>query len=576
MGIQIDTFKISKYHVDGLYIKLDKKLILKAQKVTIPQSKADPSSRNIGKTFGNIKYLLTFFEHIDLKEIDFNNNVLAIYYLDNILQVSTNDYLIRGNIHREGKILKGNVPILELKKKNIVLRGEFSYDLHEDVLETKGKFLFQKIAGDFEARKKKKDISFSLRSDTFSDLHTVVKTFHLSSSVESWIIDKIRAKNYKLQSFQGKGNIGEKGFSLDAQSIKAKALLNDVKIDFHEGLEPVNAKNIIVTYSSKKGLLFTLTEPIYRGRDLSGSKVAIRGLGSKETMLSLDLRLVTPFDDIIQKILNAYHLTIPITQTKGDLNGTLKIDIGLNYHHFNVASRLTFSESNVSIGNVPFHILNGTVIYANNDITLDNIHLKETKYEGFLNGTVNLMKHEAKLVFDAKYIHLKAKNKTLFTLKNTKLPFWINYKNDLIISVPKLSLKFISQKDKMLLQLNDLIKIKPYVEQMSWYENGGNVEFITKDFSSFHFKGQMKPSKCFIYEEKDKCKTRIPFHGKVTKKNVYFYAFDKRISYNKLKSRVDINNLNIDLKVFLENSKKAKKSVKKEKKRKRKQYNYCR
>ena len=76
VGIKIDTLSISHYQVNGLYIKLDKKLTLKADKVVIPKRKASPSAGRIDKTLENIKYVLTFFDHIDLKKIYFNNNIL--------------------------------------------------------------------------------------------------------------------------------------------------------------------------------------------------------------------------------------------------------------------------------------------------------------------------------------------------------------------------------------------------------------------------------------------------------------------------------------------------------------------
>ena len=153
IGIKIDTLSISHYQVNGLYIKLDKKLTLKADKVIIPKSKASPSAGRIDKTLENVKYVLTFFDHIDLKKIHFNNNILDIYYLDNVLQLSSKDYLVRGNIHREGKMLKGDISALQLKQHDIVIRGEFSYDLNEDILQTEGKFLFKELTGSFLANK---------------------------------------------------------------------------------------------------------------------------------------------------------------------------------------------------------------------------------------------------------------------------------------------------------------------------------------------------------------------------------------------------------------------------------------
>jgi len=62
-----------------------------------------------------------------------------------------------------------------------------------------------------------------------------------------------------------------------------------------------------------------------------------------------------------------------------------------------------------------------------------------------------------------------------------------------------------------------------------------------------------------LYEDSDTCKTRVPIEGVVTDDDVKFYAFDKRLSYSKKKSRISLKNLNIDLKKFLDTKKKEKK-----------------
>ena len=565
LGIEIDTFKFSKYRVEGLYLKLDKKLILKAQKVSIPLSKASPSTRHIGETFENIKYLLTFFKHIDLKEIHFNNNILAVYYSDNILQVSSNDYLIRGNIRREGKMLKGTVPILQLKKRNILLRGDFSYDLHDDILETKGTFLFQKISGDFNVTKMQKNITFSINSDVFSDLHSLVDTFNLSTHIKTWIVDKVQAKKYELTSLKGKGSIQNKGFVLDTASLTGQALLKKVKIYFKEGLDPISAQSGTLTYNKKHGLVFDLDSPTYLERKLDGSEASIRGLDTNETMLTLNLHLDTPFDTVIHNILKAYDIHIPFTQKTGNINGTLKIDIGLKNDYFDVKSALILSESNILIGKMPLHILSGQVSYEKQQITLKNISIQEPQYEGILSGTIHPNQQLANLVLYAQKVQLKSKKQTIFNLKHTKLPFSIDYNKHLIITIPKLSLTIKTQKDITTFKISDLKKVKSYVTDSEWFENGGELIFKTKDFKTFQFQGIMKPKECFFYEKQNVCKTRIPFHGTASKKNVYFYAFGKRIRYDKLKSHIHIKDINIDLKVFLEKKQKNKKTKKQKK-----------
>ncbi len=162
-GIKLDTFKVADYNVDGLYIKLDKKLILTADNVIIPKSKTDPSFNSVDDTFERINYALTFFESIELKNIIFNNNIMAIKFSNDYLKLSSKDYTVIGTVKREGKMLKATIPLLELKEHNLSIGGKLRYDLHEDILTTEGNFTFNDAFGKFNASKKGNEDRFWIK-----------------------------------------------------------------------------------------------------------------------------------------------------------------------------------------------------------------------------------------------------------------------------------------------------------------------------------------------------------------------------------------------------------------------------
>ena len=558
IGIKFDTFQVSRYHVDGLYIKLDKKLILEADKVIIPKRKANPSLHRIDETLESIKYLLTFFGHIDLKEIHFENNILGIYFHDNILQLSSNDYLVRGNVRREGKMLIGTIPILQLKKHNITMRGEFSYNFHDDVLTTEGKFLFQKVSGNFWASKIKDKINFRVQSNTFSDLKSIVDEFNMIPVVKSWVIDKVQAKHYKLISLTGIGNIVNRAFKLDLDSLKAEALFSDVSIHFKEGLAPVEAPSFILRYSNDNGLFFDLEKPRYLGKNLDGSTVSIVNLRDDNTTLKLNLKFDTVFDNYVQKILEAYKVNVPVLQKSGKVNATLDMDIGLKKASVSVKSDVTFSKGEILVKGLKFPVDKGELQYENGLITLKDIDLNHTMYVGKLNGTINTVEDNAEFIFDAKKVLLQAGKEKVASLKDESIPFNLDYKNDTIINIPKFTLSLKNTKEKTTLKISHLSTIKKYLSDVIPIEEGGSLEISTKDFETFNFKGLMKRNSCFIYEDNNLCKTRVGFHGYAKKDNLNFYAFEDRLHYDKLKSRIHIKNLNIDLEKFLAQDKKSK------------------
>ena len=551
VGVEIDTFKASGYRVDGLYIKLDKKLTLKADKVVIPQRKENPSFDRIDETLESIKYLLTFFKHIDLKKIVFDNNILGIYFYDNILQLSSKDYLVRGNVHREGKMLVGDIPILQLKEHNITMRGTFTYDLHKDILTTHGKFALNHFIGDFEAKKIDNKVAFSIKSKPFSDLKTLIHRVKLLPAVRSWIVDKVKAKQYQILHFTGEGNIVNKHFQINLDSLKAKMILNDVDVAFKEGLPPVTTDRLEINYADNIGLSFRFANVEYEGRNLKGSSVKIVNLRDNNTTLKLNIQALTPIDEIIHTLLAAYHIYVPVTQKEGEVNATIRLDIGLKEKSFDSQVLIDLKQNTFMVGKIPFSVQSGNVSLKRDHVYLKDIEIKDKYYAGKLQGTIDLKNSVFKSIFYAKFITFKEQNKVLFDLKNKTIPFELLYKDTLAFKIPKYNVALTYTKKQTVLNMDKLSTLLPYVPDAIDVVENGNIVVKTKDFKRYRFKGVMQRKSCFLYENNNKCFSNIPFNGTLVNGKLSMYGFNGRVKYEKEKSRLTLKNINIDLEKFL-------------------------
>ena len=569
-GIKLDTVNVADYNVDGLYIKLDKKLILKADNVIIPESKSDPSFDNIPETLERVKYILTFFDSIELKNIMFDNNTMSIKFNDDFLELSSKDYEIIGSVRREGKMLKATIPLLSLKEHNLTISGKFRYDLQEEILSTKGFFTLYDASGEFNASKEGNKIDFGLSSDTFTDLKSIIDKFNLTEGVRSWVVDKVKADNYKLLSLTGKGTVENSTFKMDFDALNGEVLFADAKIHFKENLAPVLAPNLLLTYHNG-GLYFDLKEPTYEGISLKGSKVSILNLLNSHTNLKLKIRADNRFDSKIQNLLKAYNLLLPLNQTSGKVNVLFMADIGLKNSYKDFFVNVDFSKGDVWLEKAKLPVVKGNVQYKKGFITLKDIYLKDVLYEGKLDGKIDVQKKKADLILDAKTITLGDEKEKFFVLKNETIPFELKYEKNINVEISKLSIKLTNDDNETTIHLNDLSKIKTYLPDPGPLEEGGDMEIKTKDFKTYTFKGILKRRSCFLYEKDDQCKTRVPFQGKVTAKDLDFYAFNKRFYYNKATSRVKIENLNIDLEEFLKAKKKKAKKENTKKKDKVKQ-----
>ncbi len=561
VGIHADNLTFGHYKIDGLYIKLDKKLTLKAHNIVIPQSKAKPSFDNLDKTFDNIKYLFTFFDYIELEKIHFKNNELNIIFADDILYITSDDYEIAGNIQREGQKFIADVSILHLKKDNIDIKGELVYYSKSNRLEAKGEFDAYHIKGKFEASKEKKNIDFSLNSEAFTDLKTLIEKFSLEETVKSWIVEKVQAKRYRLYYLRGRGVLEDGDFKMDFDALKGNMLFEDVKIYYKEELSPVLAESFILTHK-KGGLYFDLKNPMYKDRSLAGSKVAITNLvGKKPTILKLDLHIKSVIDSIVQEILKAYKLQIPVTQKGSMAKVDVKIDIPLkeSSKKTSVFVNVDLGKGDVYINKTKLPVVKGNAQYDKGNITLKNVNLQESWYTGVVNGKIHLNTKKADLTFKAKEVQIGQKEK-FFVLKNKSLPVTLDYNKNVIAKIPSLQLKVEGRAEDMLIEVGDLKKIKPYLKNLGLQVDGGSLDITTKDFETYTFKGTLHRKSCFFYEKDNVCHTRVPCSGTITKNGVDFYAFNKRLHFNVAKSRIKLKNLNIDLKKFLSSREKIKKS----------------
>lgn len=563
-GIKFDTFKVADYNVDGLYIKLDKKLILEAENVIIPQSKEDPSFDNIPEALERVKYILTFFDSIELKNIVFDNNTMSIKFKDDFLELASKDYEIIGSVRREGEMLKATIPLLSLKEHNLTMSGKFIYDLDEEILSTEGFFRLYDASGRFNASKDGNKIDFGLNSDTFTDLKSIIDKFDLVEGVRSWVVDKVQADNYTLLSLSGKGTVENSTFKMDFDALKGEVLFTDTKIHFKENLPPVLAPSFILTYKNG-GLYFDLKEPIYEGISLQGSKVSILNLLNSYTNLKLKIRANNPFDTTMQNLLKAYDIDLRLNQTSGKVNVLFMADMGLKNSYKDFFVNVDFSRGDIWLEKVKLPVVKGNVQYKKGLITLKDIYLKDVLYEGKLDGSLDVQKKKADLILDAKTITLGDEKEKFFILKDQEIPFVLDYAKNIDVEIPKLSIKITNKEKETSIRLNDLNKIKPYLPDTGPIENGGDMEIKTKDFKTYTFEGMLKWTSCFLYEKDDQCKTRVPFQGHVTPEGLEIYAFSKRFYYNKANSRVKLTNLNFDLEKYLNTQKKKakKKEIKK-------------
>ncbi|CAA6804102.1 MAG: Unknown protein [uncultured Sulfurovum sp.] len=602
---------VGPYNIEGLYIKLDKKLTLKANRVVLPKSNDTSSLEDIDKSFDTIKYIFTFFDYIEINNMNIDDDKINLIFADDLLYVSNNMYEIAGTIDRTRKKLKADISLFHLKNENIDFNGTVTYDLRTHSVVAKGDFSAYEIEGSLTVQKESENITFNVQSDTFENVKPVINRFTLSPAVKAWIVDRVQAKRYTLKSLSGKLIVNDESYKMDFDALQAEVLFEDVKIFYKESLDPVLAKSFLLRYENK-ALYFDLNAPSYKMKDMNKSKLSIVNLGKKDTTLHLDLHMKTAMDTQLEEVLTAYDIALPVKH-KGDLvDVNLKMDIPLGRKPVNkksvdkkppkkptvfvnvdlyegtlwyknikvklkkgnvqfdnqkqspIVTKLMLAPGALAIGETTLLVESGKVSYANDLVTIDNVKMKESWYKGSVDGIVELDKQKASLKLDIEKVSIGDKEK-FFVLENKKLNFYLRYKNNLRMDIPGLDITIKKQKKSMSFELNNLAKVKPYVHNLPIDVDGGSLNIVKRGLEHYTLEGVLKRAACYFYSDDGKCHVSVPITGTIKNNSVHIYAFKKAFHFNSDKSRITLKKLNFDLEQFLSDTKNVtkKKTVKK-------------
>jgi len=135
-GFSIQNIQHSNITIGKLYIKIDKKIILKTENIYYLSKKSDNKEINFKETDKLIKTLLQyllFFQEIEIKNLTINQNMIKkIEYKNNHFQIETADIKTTAILTPNNQQTKFNIKELTLKKYNYKLKnikGSFYSDL---------------------------------------------------------------------------------------------------------------------------------------------------------------------------------------------------------------------------------------------------------------------------------------------------------------------------------------------------------------------------------------------------------------------------------------------------------------
>jgi len=546
-GIAIERLKLYNVNIKGLYLKLDKKLILKANNVVIEHSKKPLKVSSIDKIFDRMKYGFRFFEFIQLKSVNFKNNHYYLTYVNSVLHIVSDEYESVVDIKRTDEKLHADISLLYIKKEDITLSGKLIYNMRSGDINAKGSYRAYDLQGAFTLDKLAQKVSLKLDANKTTSIDKVINRFIKNPKTNAWILQRIKAKKYWLDELSAKGEIVNGEFQLDVDSIYGLLHARDIDVYFNKNLaHPVDVKKLKLIYQ-KGALIFNLGSPSYQDKNITHGKVTIEGLDNHKPYLHLDLDLTSRFDKKILGILNAYKLNIPLLQSSGETNASLYIGVNLKNSKVKFLGDFNLSKGILKIKDAPLAIDYGEVSYANKIVSIKKAHLHNALYKGKVKGEVDVRAKRVELDVDLDYFRVAKKRKKIVNITKMKFPLTLHYAKGVRCEIPSLHTKIYQEKSNTVIDLANIAKIKSYIPALPSMVDGGKVKLYTKNFKEFRLSGYATWKECFLYSKKGVCHTRLPLSATIKKGHLKLDLFGKKIKFSSYNDTIYVNGMHIDL-----------------------------
>ena len=552
-GISIQQLTLPKLKIERFYIKLDKKLIVRAHKIEYKRdSKSKTSVYEINKIISYFKYLNPIFKSISLKNIIYNDEKVNILYKDNIFYVDSKFLTIDANVTQDNKKnIKMNIKQMILKDYQLELKGNLTLDLRDKTYSYDGKFDLLNISGNAKIKINKNLLYYDLNTASFNSLAPVMKYLKSKVFIEplarEWIYKKIKAKKYKLNYLIGKFNIKTKEFY--PLFIKGLATAKDVKIKFNPSVTPAYARTVKVKLENNK-LYFNLTKPTYEKKIINVNNLYIYNLLTTKNGIVVDIKSRTLLDKYIHNILKSFKIDIPINQIDGKNSSNLILDIRFKPYSINVKGEFLISHSHFKLLGIPFFTKHAKIRLDNQNVYLKNYNLSYQKlFDIETTGIFKIKKGSYNGKADINSLLISLKNSPILDIKKLKNePVNIKIgKKENIITFDNLKTKLLFKKGRNKFILKDISKYKKYSNFARQNDiKSGSLIVKTKDFKNYKARLKLYDINTpFIYKKKKIKDLDISIETDGDK--IKAFTDDHKISliYNNKHMILNLNNIDV-------------------------------
>ena len=505
-GIKIDHLVLPYADIKKLYIKLDKKLIVKADYLKIKKSykKTDTKSQLLSiKNY--LKYFHQFFKELDIRQLKYKNQTLRLKYIYNKFFLDTDELYFLASISMSNRSnIKMDIKNLYLKHFYTYFQGKLNINLTTNSMDFDGSFTTHSLKGFAKLTLDNNMLNYYIYNTSAKNIAPFMDYLNskikINKEISNWIYRYIIAKKYKLHYIYGKINIKTKEFYPNL--IRAEATANSVKIKFHKKLKSAFAKKVDVILKNDT-LFFKLFKPTYEGIDLNGSKVTITHLVGKGAAIEVILKATHPLDKKIKQILEAYSVDIPLYQKSSVTQSLLRLYIPFKPYSFHIKGYFYTTNSDIYFKGVKFHTKKAKILLDDNIVKLDNSNISYKKlFDINSSGVFDTHKNIYIGNINVNKLYLKYKNEVILDTNQTKSSTVINFsKNTVYLPDVNTTLTFGKKNRFVFNSIKKIYNISPLLKK--YHINNAKAILSTNDFDTYRLKGKvLYKNNILLYDNK--------------------------------------------------------------------------
>ncbi|AAP78170.1 hypothetical protein HH_1573 [Helicobacter hepaticus ATCC 51449] len=427
-GIYSPSISFGKTHIEGLYLRLNNKLILEIQKLDISawqtednsqlQDKED-TSMSADEILGWIKkflFVTSYFEKLDIKNLVFADKLQrSVHYDGKEYVINSPTFIARMGVEDNNKIIDLFIYQLDFLQFGLQVQGKFSYQPLKKTLEMniaispkeptndpEQPTLFVHSITDFHK------INMEASSSHLYNLESI-KPYILklnNPTLNNWLFKNVHYDVLKLHSLRFQSTLNKHFFAQLQKTLALDLAIESPKVYLAPHLKPIEATRAIL-YMRDEKLTFLLKEPFFTNMNLDGSEVTISNIFTQPFGVQIAIRSHNAMlNNELSDLLHTYHINVPLRSVDSNLEVNLNIDIqskDKRIHTFvngNITTPNTTLEAggqkliadnfNLIFVNAPnrayIQLLNTKINYANNIQGILNIlwNLQDSKLQGDL------------------------------------------------------------------------------------------------------------------------------------------------------------------------------------------------